>query len=498
MEKRYLYIWFKYLLTDWLLLQQPRLQNHPVAFVQQQQNRVVIHAVNAIAERHGIHAGMLSADAKAVLSEIKVFTVADTKRAKLLRRLGLWCIGYTPFVALDLPDGLILDITGCAHLKGGEEGYLQYILDKLTEKGFKVRATIADSIGSAWAGAHYSSISIIPPQKQIDFIKKMPPASLRLTPETLERLQKLGFFTVESLMPLSPKLMRQRCGEELPTRLAQAMGLADEHVEPIASPILFVERLSCLEPIRTAPAIAMAIETLLQSLCERLEKEGKGLRKAILKYYRIDGKMGKVQISTNKATHLVPHLIKLFDLQIAKIAPGLGIELLVLEGVRTEAMEQHQEKLWHANQGLQDKTLVELLDRIVGKMGDTSIHRYLPLESYWPEHSYRKTYVLEDKPATHWLNQRPRPMHLLQEPVKIQVMAIVPDYPPVQFRLKDKIHQVAKADGPERIEYEWWRSNHQHRDYYVLEDVDGQRYWVFRLGHYNEVGSDWYLHGYFA
>jgi protein ImuB len=498
MQKRYMYIWFRYLLSDWLLIKHPQLNEVPVAFVKQERNKVRIHAVNAVAKNQGIEIGMAAADAKAIIPTIKVIDAVDGQEAKLLRKFGLWCIGFTPFVAVDLPDGLILDITGCAHLFKGEAGYYQKMISQLREGKFDTRAAIADTIGAAWAAARYSNVEILESGQQMELLKKFPPVSLRLTSETLDRLQKLGFFTVESLMKIPSKTLKQRCGEELPVRLSQALGFRDEQITPLIAPVPYVERLACLEPVRTAPAILIAIENLLKSLCERLSNESNGLRKAVLNCYGVDGKLQKVQISTNKGSYFVPHLMKLFGLQVPKIMPGLGIELFVLEASRVEAVEHQQEEMWIGEQGLKDKCLVELIDRIAGKMGADVIKRYLPTESFWPEHSFQLTQSITEIPQTNWNKHRVRPMHLLKMPMPIKVMALLPDYPPKQFLFKDKLYEVVKADGPERIEYEWWRGEQLHRDYYVVEDNKGQRYWLFRSGHYGQVDSKWFLHGYFA
>ena len=141
--------------------------------------------------------------------------------------------------------------------------------------------------------------------------------------------------------------------------------------------------------------------------------------------------------------------------------------------------------------------MAELLDRIATRVGPERIRRYLPAEHYWPERSVRPAISLEEVPGTNWRTDRPRPLRLLPRPEPVEVMALLPDYPPKVFTYKGKRHIVEKADGPERIEREWWRDKGEHRDYYAVEDSDGGRYWLFRSGHYDAV-PQWYLHGFFA
>jgi protein ImuB len=498
MQKRYMAIWFRHLLTDGLALRRPDLRAFPFVLAAPASNRVLITAASALAEQQGAFPGMAVADARAAVPELIVIDDTSGKAAKLLRLLGLWCIRYTPSVAVDLPDGLILDISGCDHLWGGERAYLKEIVLKLRTAGFDTRAAIADTPGAAWAVSRFARVSpIVPSGGQIKALSGLPPAALRLAAEIAARLQKLGFRTIGPMLSMPSSALRRRFGKELLIRLGQALGQVDEVLLPLTPPVPYTERLPCLEPIRTAQGIGIAIEKLLSALCFRLQGEGKGLRKAVLKCHRIDGRKVQTAITTTKASHSISHLLRLFRLQISKIEPALGIELFVLEAPKVEAMETVQEQIWAVDKGLAATALAELLDRIAGKVGIETIQRYLPVEHYWPERSVKAAASLTEEPTTAWPVQM-RPMRLLLPPEPIEVMALVPDNPPKTFTYKDKRHVIIKADSPERIGREWWRDTGEHRDYYALEDSDGQRYWVFRSGHYDGGDARWYLHGYFA
>ncbi len=491
-------IWFRHLTTDWLTLRQPDFKDVPFVFVAPERNRMVITAANLLAEAQGVYRGMAAADAKAITSDLQLLDHIPGKEAKLLRQLGLWCIRYTPIVAIDLPNGLMLDISGCAHLWGSERDYLKEIVYKLRASGYDVRAAIAATPGTAWAVARFGKKTpIIPAGGQVEALLNLPPAALRLDALVLEKLQKLGFNSIKSFMQIPRSVLRRRFGEGLLFKLAQAMGLEEEALIPLVPPIPYTERLPCLEPVRTKRAIEIAIQKLLETLCLRLQNEGKGIRKAILKCYRIDGKMVQVGISTNRGSHSVSHLCKLFELQVSKIEPDLGIELFLLETPKVEDINPIQEKLWAGKPGLQDTSLAELLDKLAGKIGPNAIHRYLPAEHNWPERSIKQAASLSETPVTKWRTDRLRPPLLLRRPEAIEVMALLPDYPPKVFTYKGKRHVVEKADGPERIEREWWLDQGEHRDYYAVEDTDGQRYWLFRSGHY-DAAPQWYLHGFFA
>jgi protein ImuB len=499
MQKRYLSLWFKYLLTDWQSASQSMSTPCPMVFTKQERNRNIVIALNALAEAEGVSLGMTAADAKAIATPLEVIEAVLGKEKKLLKQIGLWCIRYTPIVALDASDGLILDITGCTHLWGSEENYLQVIINQLKGKGYYFKAGIAATIGAAWGIARFAQgTTILASGAHLHALKCLPPAALRLTNETLEKLQKLGFTTIASFMDLPINELRKRFGEMIVLRLKQALGTAEELIVPLVAPVPYLFRLPSLEPIKTVTGIEMAIAELLKMLCARLAGEGKGVRKAILKCYRIDGKIVQVGISTAQASSSMSHLMKLFKLQISKIEPKLGIELFVLQALKTEKQKQEQEQIWQGNPKLNAPDLVALLDRIAVKAEGVRIYRYLPTPYYWPEQSVKVAQTLTETAQSEWLTHRPRPIRMLSKPAPIQVMALLPDYPPRQFLYKNKMHIVLKADGPERIEREWWRDQGPLRDYYVLEDEHGKRYWVFRSGHYNDEITQWFLHGFFA
>jgi protein ImuB len=498
MQKRFIAIWFRHLLTDWFSLRRPELREVPFVIALKDRGRLVITASNGLAESEGIMPGMVAADAKALIPSLEIIDDIPGKGDKLLKGLGEWCIRYTPVIALDSPDGLILDISGCAHLWGGENAYLKEIVIRLRSKGYDVRAAMADTIGSAWAVSRFGKIKpIIEGNGQAEALLSLPAAALRLEPQVLERLQKLGLRTIGSFITMPRSVLRRRFGQTILQRLDQALGNENEPIQSLLPLEPYQERLPSLEPIRTVTGIEIAIQRLLEILCKRLQQEGKGIRTAVFKGYRIDGKIVQMEIGTNLASHNINHLFKLFELKISTLEPALGIELFILEAPRVEDIPPQQEALWANKPGLEDTTLAELLDRLAGRIGAGNIHRYLPDEHYWPERSIKVSSSIKDKPSIRWRRDKPRPVQLLNRPERIEVTAPIPDYPPMLFRYKGEIHQIKKADGPERIEREWWLDKGAHRDYYQVEDENGKRYWLFRSGHY-DAANEWFIHGFFA
>jgi protein ImuB len=497
---RFVTIWFRHLKTDWHSIRQPALRDTAFVLASPDHGRLVITAINPVAQQQGIETGMVVSDARAIFPSIKILDDDPKLAERLLKSIAKWCIRYTDSIAFDLPNGLILDVSGCAHLWGGEKNYIKEINTRLTNRGYDVRATMADSIGAAWAIAHYGgSAPIIESGKQMEALLPLPPSALRLDPESVDRLMKLGLQKISQFINMPRVALRRRFGPGLILRLDQALGNEKEPIKSIQPIEPFRERLPCLEPIVTATGIEIALERLLDTVCQRLMQEGKGIRKVVFSGYRVDNKTEKIEIGTSRATHNKKHLFKLFEEKIQSIEPALGIELFMIEALKTEKLSPKQEKLWDSTSGLKAEAISELMDRLMNRFGSAPIHRYVPDEHHWPERSFKPAADLHESIESSWIVDRPRPINLLPKPEPIEVMAPIPDYPPMNFRYRGTLHKIAKADGPERIEPEWWIAEGLHRDYYSVEDEEGGRYWLFRAGHYaTEDPPNWYLHGFFA
>ncbi|WP_025145485.1 Y-family DNA polymerase [Pedobacter jeongneungensis] len=500
MQKRYMSIWFSTLLTDWIRIKRPALRDLPLVFSDKAGNRMVITATSSEASLLGIHLGMPLADARAIVPDLEVIENQCHKSERLLRAIGEWCIRYSPLVAVEEDQGLILDISGCAHLWGGEREYLREIVNRLRGLGYFVRAAISDTMGTSWAVARYGKISpIIKSTEELNALLSLPPMALRLSAVASQKLIKLGLKTVGSFISMPRSVLRRRIGEENMERIEQVLGQKEERFSPIVVPELYGERLASMEPIRTRKGIEIAIEKLLTQLCNHLERDGMGLRSALLQSFRIDGKVIRTEIGTNSPSAHISHLLKLFSLKIEQIEPKMGIELFTMDATKVEPLDPRQEALWAAEKGVEDQKVTELLDKLAGKVGLQAIQRYLPQPYHWPERSIKKVDSLHETLSLPWRTDRLRPVQLLKIPEPVQVSAPIPDYPPMLFRYQGITHQVKKADGPERIEREWWLEEGEHRDYYQLEDTEGKRYWLFRSGHYSsEKTSGWFIHGFFA
>ena len=500
MAQRIVIIWFRRLKTDWCCIRNPLLRKTPFVLSVADHGRMVVSGTNSLAEKEGIFPGMAVADARAICPALEVVDDHPTLNKKLLRSLAEWCIRFTDSVTLGMDDDLILDASGCAHLWGGEKNYLQDIEKRLIKYGYDVRLSMADTIGMAWAVAHIGyPAQIISLGGQQEALLTMPPAALRLPPLMTDRLEKLGLYQIKNIVQIPRVALQRRFGKELTCRLDQAMGTETEQLFPLHPAEACLERLPCLESIVSAKGIEIALQRLLHSMCDRLQRENLGIRKMVFSGYCADHTITKVEIGTHRGSNQLNHLFKLFEPRICQMEPSTGIELFLLEATRTEKISPRQEILWKTKEEIPEADFAALLDRLSNRIGAALISRYVPDEHYLPEKSFKKSIVLTDNAKVHWAVPRPRPLQLLLKPELVEAAAPIPDYPPMHFRYKGKLHKIKKAEGPERIESEWWIQEESHRDYYMLEDEEGQRYWLFRSGHYQaEKKPCWYLHGFFA
>lgn len=499
MPKRFVSIWFKYLLTDREAIRQKSLQEVPVAFTEPDHGRMLVISMNAHAEHCGVRPGMAAADARVIAPGIQLFDSKPGRNIKFLKGLAEWCLRYTPLVTVDPPDGLLLDVTGCTHLKGGETEFLKDLTSRLHQLGYTVRPGMADTIGCAWAVARCAETGlIVPPGGQRNALMPLPPASLRLATELLVKLNQLGFYQVGSFIHFPKSVLKRRFGPNMVLRLYQALGQEAEFLLPLKEPVPYSERIALLEPIRTRPAIENAVHQVIDQLCKRLYGEGLGLRSAVLTYYRIDGKSFQLSIGTNHPSQRTDHIFKLFALQFDQVAPALGIELFILDATQTEPANDKQSLLWNGKPAADSEQVAELLDNVGARVGNVNIHRYLPEERYWPERAAKTTTDVAELPAGEWPEDMIRPVQLLKPPEPIEAMALTPDYAPRQFVYRGQRHIIVNADGPERISHEWWEEDGGYRDYYVAEDEEGMRYWLY--GTAADLPGQtrrWFIHGYF-
>ncbi|ARQ00987.1 Y-family DNA polymerase [Pseudorhodoplanes sinuspersici] len=474
-----------------------------------------IAALNMAAEKYGLAVGDPLADARAKAEGLQVAVHDPAADDAALRRLTLWATRYTPSVSPwsedNGADGFFLDITGAAHLFDGEEKLLADLSHRLSCFGLQARLAIADTPGAAWALSRYHPLHavVMPGGQEAAALASLPIEALRLSPDTRTTLRRLGFKRVGALIDKPRAPFAARFETELLTRLDQALGHAAEPLRLIVSPPLYHSTRYLLEPIWTQDAVIAVATRLMKDLVHPLVRDGVGARALRLSLYRVDGDVSIVDIGLTMPTRDPSHIARLIDLKLERftkdIDAGFGFETLGLAVTIAESMDEQQVEFTSVLHGTHEaERCAQLIDHLQQRLGPGSVQQIKPIESHCPERA-EEVYTAVDIAQT-WPDpdqDRLRPLLLLPraEPA-CDVIAMVPEGPPQRFRWRGALHDVLFSQGPERIAGEWWRSSHFQptRDYYVVEDKAGHRFWLYREGLYERETNRarWFVHGLFA
>jgi protein ImuB len=419
----------------------------------------------------------------------------------LLRRLAEWCVAYTPYAAPDdeqhgvAGGGLRLDIAGAAHLWGGEAALLADLLGRLGALGYQTRGAVAENNGAAWAWARFGAGGVMPAGRTRDLIAPLPVMALRLSPDLAAALGRLGLRRIGDLYPLGATALTERFGP-LPTlRLDQALGVTDEPLSPLRPPEADHVQRRFVEPIGSSENIEAALHLLLPRLLGSLQKRQLGVRRLRLDLFRVDSSHHRIEIGTGRPSRDADALFRLLRLRLDGVDAGFGIESMILTALQSGAMAARQIDLTLPEDS---DEVVQLFDTLGNQLGFSRLAKVAPAGSHLPERAVRRLPAGHPSSPDRWPRLR-RPALLLTHPEAVAVTAPLPDAPPLLFRWRHRLHKVRHAEGPERLEAEWWREAAPARDYYLVEDQDGGRFWLYRLGLPGEFNpARWFLHGFFS
>ena len=436
---------------------------------------------------------------------------------RALDALAESCGRFTPWVAPEgdasgMCAGLWLDISGCGHLFGGEDALLNDLQAYLDRLGYANRMAVADTPGVAWAVARFSGErrAHVKPDDQLKALAPLPVAALRLAPATVEGLHRMGLRTIGELRGVARAPLAARFGAGVLDRLDQALGQRPETFTPRRPVHVCRARLSFAEPIAHRNGIDSVLDKFLEMLCTQLAEAHEGARSVLLTGFRTDGTVAELRVGTGRPVSDPAHLARLFREKLDGFDPEYGIEVAILAAEKTDRLDPDQAPLVVSDCQV-DPNLDYLLDRLSNRLGPSRVLRLQRQARHLPEYAAKSVPAAEPlAKVDEALDGGPlalRPLRLLPTPEPIQVMAPVPDHPPVLFRWRQRPYRIVCADGPERIAPDWWREDPRQlftgemeaRDYYRLEDETGSRFWVFREGLYRpEKVVHWYMHGFFA
>ncbi len=453
---------------------------------------------------------MTLADARAQVPELEAWPHDPAADRAFLDHLVEAFGRFSPMVAGDDPHGLMLDVTGCAHLFGGEAGLMRTASLLAERLGLDARCALARTPQAARALARFG-----PPGEVVAeggdrvAVRRLPVAALELTAADTQALRRAGLKTIGEVDDRPRAALAARFGPTFPTRLDRILGLEDVRITPVRAPAPVVADRLLMEPLTTTEPLETVIADLLAEVEVELQTRLSGARRFCLTVFRVDGHARRIGLGVARPTRDVPAVARLFRERLAALTapldPGFGIDHLRMEALDLQRLAPVQVDLdtTAGDAGALDA----LIDRLAARLGSEAVSRLRPSNSHLPERASRRISAVHcaGKDVGLWPERDPqspplRPLHLFDPPQPVEVMSPVPDGPPVRFKWRRVTHRVVNAEGPERIEGEWWRrKGGRVRDYYRVEDEEGRRFWLFRAGYFGDLPPPrWYMHGLFA
>lgn len=491
----------------------------------------VLTAIDEAAEKLGLLPGVALAQARAMHPSLDVIEEDAEADSLLLEDIADWCLRYTPLIACDVPDGLLLDISGCAHLYGGERELVADLGRRVARAGFAYRIAIAGTIGAAWAAAHYGAPMAYENDTEREWLSPLPLAALRIAPSTVASLARVGLKRIGDIIDLPRPPLTARFGAELLRQIDRALGLEHEPLNPRLPVAPYVAEQRFHEPIAREEDILGTVEKLAGRLGVALERRGDGARRIELTLFRTDGALRRIAVGCARPLRDAHDICALFAERLNVLAdefdPGFGFDMARLSVLAAEVAPPEQIGIGAEEDA---NELVRLADRLSARLGAARVCRPVAQDSHIPELA-AVTVAAQTTGKDHgWDAFRrhraeaelaPRPLRLLTRPEPIEALAEVPDGPPLRFKWRRALHDVIAAEGPERIEGVWWSeqdsttfsAGNLARDYFRVEDKSGLRFWLFRAGLYRDLeradvaknekfgapaAPAWFLHGTFA
>jgi protein ImuB len=518
--RRIMYLWLPRWPIDRRRLSQRKnigapAEEAPFATVADIAGRRLLAAVNPAATAAGLAPGMPLADALSFLPGLATALAKPAEDAAALRRLAEWCGRYSPWTAPDGADGVRIEITGSAHLWGGERALAADLAVRLDRRGIASRIVIADTLGAAWGKARFAeagdSVVILPPGELRAALASLPVEALRLDPIAAQGLRRVGLKRLGDLFAMPRDALARRFGETVARLLDQALDEMPEPLSPLGEVPSRRVRLSFAEPITEPADLMLATERLTADLVIRLAREGTGARRLDLAFHRVDGRVERIRLGTARPSRDPRHIAALFKERLDTIDPGLGIEDMILAAFAVEPLPAEQICLPGQTVGQETGGIPPLLDRLGNRLGLAAISRLEARESHIPERASIRVPAANPHPfpppqAGEGMGggKPPRPIRLFDPPEPVVAFWLLPDDPPFRFMWRRRRHRVMRADGPERVADEWWRPEGSGtvdaiRDYYRVEDEEGRRFWLFRAGfHGGDHKPSWFVHGVFS
>ncbi len=418
-----------------------------------------------------------------------------------LEAVAGWCQRFSPTVGLEeapQPESLLLDITGLAHLFGGEAALAEQVIGAFARRGLAVRVAVADTVGAAWAVAHFGTGSLVPSGAPPMVLAPLPVEALRLPPKTVELLHSLGVYRIEPLERLPRDELSTRFGPRLLQRLDQAMGRTGEVIVSHRPSAPWQTEWSLDYPTTRRATIEAVLEQLIGRLAVRLRSADRGAVRLECRLQCRPADPLTFAVGLFRPSAAAGHLWSLVRAPLERLRLVAPVTAISVEAPIVARLPRQQRNLFPDGSGRQHAVdLAALIDRLGSRLGSEAVLGVRLMADAQPERAYRcepLTAKRRRRRSAQRNDPLPRPLQLLWEPMPLEMVAMAAGGPPSRFDLHGRVYRIARSWGPERIETGWWRGRSTDRDYYRVETTTGHRLWLFR----RLADSRWFLHGLFS
>jgi protein ImuB len=539
-QRRFLVLYLPYWATDYLKRADPGLKDQPLALYERIKGGMRLAALDPQLSREGLRIGQNLADARAIRPDMVVQEIDRPMLENAFGAFADWHSNASPLVSV-LTDmaafgDLVLDISGVPHLFGGEVAMLRLLLSRLRALGYTVAGAIAPTIGAAWAISHFARSQAVSEDNLQTILDGLPVAGLRLSESQHATFLQMGLTHIGQVRQRPRKPLQARFGAELLMRIDQAFGDIEERMAPRLPQLDHYTERRLADPISLMDDVLLIAHDLAVMLGYQLEAAGLGAQTFHLFLYRVDHKVMTLSLNAARLTRDPVHITDLFRHRAQRLAgeydAGFGIDMVRLAASSVEQLDAAQTGAFSTESGLED--IDRLNDRLSSRLGPRAVLRSQLIASRLPERAERFVPAQASQHAALAMPDLKRPLRLLPQAERIQIMAEVPDGLPASMVWRRQTYRLVKGEGPERLGAEWWRKSMRlelvtlpkpqepepgeeaeespyvpqldpfkpddgTRDYYVVEDQDGRRFWVYRQGFYTgQAIPAWYLHGFFA
>lgn len=506
--QRVLSLWFPTFATDLIKRRRSASPAEAVLLTTKAAGREVVARCCETSSRSSVRQGMDLAHARSLIPakhHVHVEPHRPDRDERALYALACRLLKFSPLVAPDPPDGILIDITGTELVHRSEIRIIRSLARGLRKLGLRPRIACSSTFACARGVARFSPppVSIVPPGEEKPTLALLPVAALRVEPELASAFREIGIERIEHLLALPRSSIAARFGIEILTRIDKALGVVSERLDPVCPPPPLLASMLFDGPTDQWDSIHAAASLVLEDLCKQLNTREAGVRRLEIELRRPESAPECTAITLSRPSRKFKHIWSLVRSKLERVDLSAGIEGIILSAKRTARLRPqqiHSPALGGETEHIAHAAWGELVDTLVDRLGPNSVTCIEPIESHLPEHAWRERSILEDPSRScAALANADRPTRLFAKPEPAEAMALVPDGPVLTLRWRQKQWTILATTNPERIGAEWWRwsavqtrtTPPPDRDYFALQLETGLWIWACRQ---NETGR-WFVHG---